>query len=187
MMAVCNLCGSLDFLEIFQEESRQLSWLSDDIAVLYKENSTLVNNLKNLNLELENLEEKSEFYEETFKDDLCEDGAAVDAQDMWRICQQELNSLERDIWLQKEVHLREGLVQQLLTLSQDLSTLQHQNRYPVHQQQPHLPRHLWGHQTFHWRPPSLASTTTTRKTKQQGRLLRWLVKRMPRNLIDLHS
>ena len=183
-MSVCSLCGRLDFIDNFQEEARQLSWLSEDIAVLFKENSALVENIKKLNLELENFEEQTEFYDETLdEDDDCEYRAAADAHEMWRTCQEELNSLERDIWLQKEVHLRERLVQQVLTLSQDLSTLQHQQQSLQHHCHPHLPQHLWGHQTLQW--PSRASRSRPRKAKQPGRLLRWIERRMPTKFRDL--
>ena len=147
-MSVCKVCGSLDFVEIYQEEARQLSWLTADIAVLCEENSNLLQKIKEINEDLENFEETSKFYEETFEDDASDD-------ELWR---EELTSLERDIWVQKEVYLRERLMQQLLSLSQDLSSLQPQHHHPPHhQQQPHLPRHLWGHQTLQWRPPSPAS------------------------------
>ena len=57
-MSVCSLCGGLDFVETFQEESRQLSWLSEDIAVLFKENSDLIKKIQQMNLDLENFEEE---------------------------------------------------------------------------------------------------------------------------------
>ena len=170
---MCFLCSSLDDSQQFQEEVKELSWITEDISVLYKENSAMIEKIRQLNEDLENFE----FEEETF-----EDVEATD--DLWR---EELTSPEKDIWLQKEGYLRGKLVQQLFTLSQDLFTLQPQQHHPPHHLQHHLPRHLWGHQTFQWRPSSLASTTTARKTKQRGRLLRWLVKRMPKNLIDLQS
>merc|ERR1719470_210719 len=129
----------------------------------------------------ENLENCEKFYEESFKDDTIadedsfEDDASAD--DLWR---EELTSLERDIWLQKEVYLRERLSQQLLSLSQDLSALQPQHRHPHHhQQRPHLPHHLWGHQTLQWRPPSQAQRSRTRKTRRPERLRRWIMRRMP--------
>jgi len=174
-MSVCSICGSLDFVENFQEESRQLSSLSEDIAVLYRENSLLINNLKNLSLELENFEDQSKFYEDTTEDDV---GTRVE--EVW-----ELLSQEKDAWHCREDSLREQLGQQLQTLSQDLSTLHHQHH---HHQHSHLPRHLWGHQSLQWYPPSLASSTRARRMKQQRpeRLLRWLQRRMPKNLIDLN-
>ena len=184
-MSVCKICGSLDFVETYQEESRQLSWLVEDIAVLYEENSSIVKKIKELNMDLENLDKTTfEFHEETIEDDASVDGTAVYAEEVWRT---ELKSLEMDIWLQKEEYLRERLMQQLFTLSHDLSSLQHQpQHHPPHPpKQPHLPRHLWGHQTLQWHPPSPALLTRTRKTRQQQRLSRWLQKRMPINLRDL--
>ena len=175
-----SVCGSLDFMESFEKESEQLSWLVEEISVLYEENSSIVQKIMKLNVDLENFEE---FYEETMEeDDECEDRAVADAHEMWRTCQEELNSLERDIWLQKELHLRERLVQQLLTLSQDISTLQHQP-HQHHHRQPHLPQPLWGHQTLQW--PPTASRSRPRKAKQQGRLLRWIERRMPTKFKDL--
>jgi len=174
-MSACNYCGRLDFVEIYQEEARQLSWLAEDIAALYGENSNILQKIKKLNEDLEDFEEKSEFYEES--SDACEDeeDAAIEG---WRT---ELTSLERDIWLQKEVYLRETLMQQLLSLSQDLSALQpqHRQRLHHHHKQPHLPRHLWGHQTLQWRPPSLALRSRKSKTRSQARLQRWIMRRMP--------
>jgi len=178
-MSVCKDCDSQDFNEIIQEESRQLSWITEDIAALYKENSTLVAKIKQLNEDLENFEVEPEFYEEASDDDACED---VATDDLWRT---ELNSLERDIWLQKEVYLREQLMQQLLSLSQDISTLRHRHHHPPRHQHPHLPRHLWGHQTLQWRPPSPALQNRARKTRKSERLLRWIQRKMPMNLIDL--
>ena len=167
-MAVCQVCHSLDYR--IQEEESQLSWITADIAVLYEENSNILKKIKQFNEDLENFEEKHEFYEEPF-----EDVANASEDELWR---EELTSLEKDIWLQKEVYLREKLMKQLLSLSQNLST-QHRNS-PHHHLQPHLPRHLWGHQTLQWHPPSPASPTTARKTRQPERLLRWLMKRMPK-------
>ena len=139
-----------------------------------------------MNNQLENSDDDS--YEDmanfsaVFEDDVQEDVPRVNDEELWRTCQKELNSLEKDIWLQKEGYLREQLIQQLLTLSQDLSSLQPQLHHPPHHhQQTHLPRHLWGHQTLQWRPPSQASPTTARKTRQPERLLRWIMRRMPMN------
>ena len=125
----------------------------------------MIEKIRQLNEDLENCE----FEEETFEND-------VEAND--DLCRDKLTSLEKDIWLQKEVYLREKLMKQLLSLSQNLST---QHRISLHHHlQPHLPRHLWGHQTLQWHPPSPASPTTARKTRQPERLLRWLMKRMPK-------
>jgi len=169
-MSVCKICGSLDFVRIYQEESQQLSWLTADIAVLCEENSNLLQKIKEINEDLENFDDKSKFYEEPFEDNGSDD-------ELWR---EELTSLERDIWLQKEVYLRKGLMQQLLSLSQDLSSLQPQHHHPPHHQpQPHLPRHLWGHQTLQWCPPSPASRFRQSKTRRQERLRRWIFRRMP--------
>ena len=89
-MSVCKVCGSLDFVEIYQEEARQLSWLADDIAVLYEENSLTVKKIKELNLDLENLDQRFEFYEETLDDDVSV--ATASADELWR---DEIGSLER--------------------------------------------------------------------------------------------
>jgi len=166
-------------MKTFQEESQQLSWITADIAVLYEENSNIIKKIMQLNEDLENFEEKpEEFYEEAFEDDVSEEVDTASADELWRY---ELSRLERDIWLQKEVYLRERLMQQVLSLCQDLSVLQPQHRHPPHHhQQPHLPRHLWGHQTLQWRPPSPASRCRTRKTRRQERLQRWIMKRMPK-------
>ena len=91
-----------------------------ELSVLYEENSSIVKKIKQLNEDLENFAEEQEFYEETPEDDACEDVAKADEDDLWKT---ELNSLERDIWLQKEIYPREQLTQQLLSLSQDVSTL----------------------------------------------------------------
>ena len=185
-MSVCKNCGSLDLVETYQEESRQLSWLVEDIAVLYEENSSIVKKIMQLNLDLENLENKPKFYEETTKNDVCGDEVPANDDELWSACQTELSSLERDIWLQKEIYLRERLMQQLLSLSQDISSLQPQHYHRQHHQQPHLPRHLWGHQTVKWCPPSpAASPSRTRRTRGPERLRRWIMRRMPKNLIHL--
>ena len=52
-MAVCILCSSLDDSQVFQEEVRELSWITEDISVLYKENSAMIEKIKTLNLGLE--------------------------------------------------------------------------------------------------------------------------------------
>ena len=194
-MAVCVLCSSLDDSELFQEALRELSWITEDVSVLYKENSTKIEKIKKLNEELEEFlnNQLENSYDDSHEDkanftdayDVQEDDTTANADEVWR---KELNSLEKDTWFQKEVYLREQLMQQLLSLSQDISTLQHRHLQPLHHHmQPHLQRHLWGHQTLQWRPPSPASPTTARKTRRTERLMRWLRKRMPRNLIDLHS
>ena len=184
MMSVCNFCGSLDFKEIFQEESRQLSWLSEDIAVLYNENSTLIENLKKLNLVLENMEVQPEFYDDTIE----EDDVGATAKEVLELLHHENTcSLVKDTWLLREDYLRVQLVQQLQTLSQDLSTLQPQHHHPPHHHQhPHLPRYLWGHLSRKWWPPSSASTARARKRKKPERLLKWLERRMPMNPIELN-
>ena len=181
-MSVCNFCGSLDFVEVYQEESRQLSWLTEDLAVLYEENSLILKKIKKLNLGLENFEENSEFYEDSIEDD----DVTANAEEVLEILhQEETSSLEMDAWLLRESHLRKQLMQQLLALSQDLSTLQPQHHHlQHHRQNPHLSQHLWGHKTLQWRPPSSpASPTRARKLKQPERLLRWIMRRMPMNLI----
>ena len=52
-MAVCVLCSSLDDSELFQEALRELSRITEDVSVLYKENSTKIEKIKKLNEELE--------------------------------------------------------------------------------------------------------------------------------------
>ena len=74
--SVCNLCGSQDFTEIFQDESQELSWITEDIAVLCEENSNILTKIRKLNRELENLDKKFQFYEETIEDDVCESEAS---------------------------------------------------------------------------------------------------------------
>ena len=64
-MTTCSLCGSLDFTQLFSEESRQLSSLSQDISVLYEENSSLVAKIKTLNLELEEFDNLTNSYDDT--------------------------------------------------------------------------------------------------------------------------
>ena len=85
----------------------------------------------------------------------------------------------RTEWMEREAELRGTLACQLSQLSQDLSHLHHRGqRQPQHHSQHHrhLPRHLWGHQTRQWQPPS---SPASRKKKQPERLLRWLKRRMP--------
>ena len=183
-MAVCILCSSLDDSQLFQEALRDLSWITEDISVLYKENSAMIEKIKTLNLELE----KSAEDQSVFCEDSNEDDVEANAEDILEdLCQEEISSLEKDAWLFREDSLREQLVQQLHTLGQDLSTLQPQHHHlPHHHRHPHLPRHLWGHLTRKWRPPSSALTARARKTKQPKKLLRWLERKTPMNLIDLN-
>jgi hypothetical protein len=170
-MTTCSLCGSLDFTQLFSEECRQLSAVSQDISVLYGQNSSLIARIKKLNLDLENFEENSEFYEDSIEDD----DVTANAEEVLEILhQEETSSLEMDAWLLRESYLREQLMQQLLALSQDLSTLQLQHHHlQRHRQNTHLSQHLWGHQTLQWCPPSSpTSLTRARKLKQPERLLR---------------
>ena len=67
-MAVCQLCGSLDYREVFQEEVCELSWLSQDISALYQENSEIIGQIKVLNMELENFAKQQEFYDDSSED-----------------------------------------------------------------------------------------------------------------------
>ena len=113
------VCGSLDF----EEESEQLSGLVEEISVLYEENRSIVRKIEELNANLENFDNESKFYEGFLLDDVYEDEATANAEELWRTCQEELTSLEKDIWLQKEAYLREQLMKQLLSLSQDLLQL----------------------------------------------------------------
>ena len=154
-MAVCVLCSSLDDKQVFQEEMRELSWITEDISVLYKENSGMIEKIKKLNLELE------EFisYEDT-KDELEDNADFPDVKTMWLV---------------KEEMLRATLVQQFGHLCQDVITLHqpghgHQD-LPVHRQ-------LWGHRTLQWHPP------VSDKTRRPGKLLRWILRRMPNQMIN---
>ena len=181
-MAVCSLCDSLDYKKLFQDEVNELSWITEDIAVLYEENSNILEKIKKLNIELENLDEIPKFYEDSEEEDDVEAFAEVVLE---LLHQEETSSFEKNSWLLREVHLREQLVQQLQTLSQDLSKLQPQHHHlPCHRQDRHLSQHLWGHQSLQWRPPSPALLARARKTKQPGKLLRWIKRRMPMNLMN---
>ena len=182
-MAVWSLCDSLDCKKLFQDEVNELSWITEDIAVLYEENSNILKKIKKLNMELENLDETPNFYEDSKEED---DVGAYAEEVLEVLHQEETISFQKDAWLLREDSLREQLVQQLQTLSQDLSSLQPQHHHPPHHRHPHLPRHLWGHLTRKWRPPSSAPTATARKTKQQKKLLRWLERKLPMDLIDLN-
>ena len=192
-MAVCKHCNSLDYTELFWEEAKNLSWLSEDIAVLYKENRSMLEKIKILNTELEELsiEDSNEPSEDTIK----EDDVFIDDSD------------EMAMWILREDELRGKLVQQLQHLSQDLSFLKKVSCQPLLHQQlrqhcsqqlrdhcqqqfknpcqdPAVSCQLWGHQTLRWRPPS-PSTARKGRTRQQRRLMKWIARRMPNHLIDL--
>ena len=47
----------------------ELSWITEDIAVLYEENSNILKKIKKLNMELENLDETPNFYEDSKEED----------------------------------------------------------------------------------------------------------------------
>ena len=109
-MAVCSLCDSLDYKKLFQDEVNELSWITEDIAVLYEENSNILEKIKKLNIELENLDEIPKFYEDSEEEDDVEAFAEVVLE---LLHQEETSSFEKNSWLLREVHLREQLVQQL--------------------------------------------------------------------------
>ena len=71
------------------------------------ENSRIIEQIKKLNLELENFEEDSEFYEDAIEED--DVGAAVD-EEVFELLQEEIDSSEKDAWLLREDSLREQLV-----------------------------------------------------------------------------
>ena len=102
-MAVCILWSSLDDSQLFQEEVRELLWITEDISELYKENSAMLEKIKKLTLELEEVIS----YEDT--EDELEDNA--DFPD------------EKAMWLVKEEMLQTTLAQQLEHLCQDVFTL----------------------------------------------------------------
>ena len=178
-MTVCQLCHSLDYQELFQDEVRELSWLSEDISVLYLENRNLLKKIQTLNIELENSVKQEEFYEDSLEIDTI----AANADEVLEHLQQEDSLLQiKQVWLSKEDQLRQSLVQQVLHLSQDL----HHLRLQLHP----LPRHLWGHATRLWRsvppperspPPHRPSpscrSTGTRETRK-AKLWRWMRKRL---------
>ena len=154
----------LDLAEMLQEERRQLSWIVEDMAALYNENSNMIARIKNLSEELE------EFSTDNLENS-CDD-SLEDLDDFPDV---------RTEWMEREAELRGTLACQLSQLCQDLSHLHHRGQQqPQHHR--HLPRHLWGHQTRQWQPPP---SPAMRKTKQPERLLRWLKRRMPNHLIDL--
>jgi len=173
--------NSLDLAEMLQEERRHLSWIVEDMAVLYNENSLILQKIKTLNLELENLDEESKFYDDYIEDDA---EAKTDEEVVEYLQQEDRLCQVKDGWFSREDQLRQSLLQQVLHLGQDLRLLHHQ--------QHHLPRHMWGHATRLWRssqrssqssspphspPPSSKATTQTRK----GKLRRWMRKRLLQN------
>jgi len=162
--------NSLDLAEMLQEERRHLSWIVEDMAVLYNENSLILQKIKTLNMELENLDEESKFYDDYIEDD----AEAQTDEEVLEFSQQEDSFCQvKDVWLSKEDQLRESLMQQVLHLGQDLRLL-------CQKQQQHLPRHLWGHATRLWSssqqssPPCSTGSKLTRKAK----LLRWMNKKL---------
>jgi len=161
----------LDLAEMLQEERRHLSWIVEDMAALYKENSLILQRIKMMNTELENLDIETKFCEDSITDDDAEAKTDNEVQDFLQpedsFCQ------IKDVWLSKEDQLRESLMQQVLHLGQDLRLL-------CQKQQQHLPRHLWGHATRLWSssqqssPPCSTGSKLTRKAK----LLRWMNKKL---------
>ena len=100
-MTVCQLCHSLDYRKLFQEEIQELSWLSEDITALYQENSTILDKIRNLNKELENSEQQQEFYDDAFEDHTFENQAIEANVDevLGLIQQEDCLSQTKDIWL----------------------------------------------------------------------------------------
>ena len=125
-MTTCSLCGSLDFTQLFSEESRQLSSLSQDISDLYEENSSFIAKIKTLNLELEEFDNPTNSYDDTQNVENFRD--------------------EKALWRAREDMLRTTLAQQLSNLCQDVH--HHQPQHRAHR--PHVPRQLWGHSTQRW-------------------------------------
>ena len=176
-MAVCTLCNSLDYSKLFQEETKELSWLTEDISVLYQENRTILHKIKILNSELEEFsgENQINFHEDAIEEDNV--AAGLEEKNLWRL---------------REDKLRGQIVQQVQQYVQGLQQLRLQpllHPQLQHQQQfnhcsPVL-RHLWGHQSLLWSPTSPPYPTSRRKTKFV-RLRRWLRKRMPVHLITLY-
>ena len=167
---MCTLCGSLDDEKLFQEEIRQLSWLSEDILVLYEENRTVIEKIKSLNAELENFEQ----YE--FKEDSVDEN---DDEDMF----DEHEYDEMQIWLAKEDAIRWILSLQVQQLCQDVHHLHQPGLTQLHhrrRQSAAVHRHLWGHRTVRWRPQhNSQGSAARRKARRPGKLLKWLMKRMP--------
>ena len=156
--------NGLDLAEMLQDERRQLSWIIEDMSVLYMENRQILAKIKTLNKELE---EFSDDHQENSDDD-----------------SQEVIEKIHDVkteWLGRENELRGTLACQLSLLYQDLSYLHHHQKQPQYHSpdQHHLPRHLWGHLTRKWRPPSSAWPARATKRKHPQKLLRWLERQMP--------
>ena len=166
---MCPNCTSLDNRNLFQEELKELSWLTEDMAALYIENSSLIEKIKSLNLELdeftvnENDDASDNAVEELTTDDYD----------------------EKVGWLSREDVIREQLVQQLIDLSQSLSDLW---KLPLQPQYlPCISRHMWGHTTLARSPlpPRPRRASASPRRSRQEKLQRWLNKMMPVNLIDL--
>ena len=169
-MAVCQFCNcdSLDLRRRFQEESYELSWLSQDISLLYEENRKVIEKIKSLNTELENFEHTE------FKENSVDDADTFD----------ESEDDEMQVWLAKEDAIRWILSLQVQQLCQDVShlnqpgqpQLQHRQR-----QDAAVPRYLWGHQTVRWSHQHLSQgSAALKKARRTGKLLTWLQKRMPK-------
>ena len=171
---MCTLCDSLDDQNLFQEEFRQFSWLSEDIAVLYEENRRVIEKIKSLNVEFENLAEVSE----------CEETSTRDPEDdAWDNLENEDAVDEKNFWQAKEEAIRWILALQIRQLCADASSC-HLPLQSLHLHQRHnapvVPHHLWGHRTVRWRPQhNSQGSAARRKARRPGKLLKWLMKRMP--------
>ena len=172
-MSVCQYCNSLDSSRRFQEEASELSWLCQDISDLYEDNRKVIEKIKSLNVELENLAEQSKF-EDTFTRD-------PDVDELENLENEEAVD-EMNFWQAKEESIRWILALQIRRLCADVSSCHLPKTSPTQLQHHRLhaavvPRHLWGHRTARWRhqQPSRRSAAHQR----QGKLLRWLLMRMP--------
>ena len=117
---------------MLQDERRQLTWIIEDMSVLYKENRAMIAKIKNLNEELEEFSEVRQ--ENSYGDSIDDVDDFPDA---------------RTEWMEKEEELRVTLVNhQLSHLCQDLFHLHHHGQHQPQHHSPHdrhLPHHLWGH------------------------------------------
>ena len=173
-MAVCTFCGSLDDVNLYQEELKQLSWLSEEIFVLYEENRGMLERIKSINTELENFDEQPQFEDDS--DDY------VDENDDVARLSEHYEDDQMKFWLAKEEEIRWILSLQLRQLCQDVQLLPQQGQLELqhrHRRHAAVPRHLWGHQTVRWRPQQPAQTVT-RCARRSRKLLRWLARQMPR-------
>ena len=98
--------NGLDLAEMLQDERRQLSWIIEDMSVLYMENRQILAKIKTLN---EELEEFSDDHQENSDDDSQE-------------VIEKLHDVKTE-WLGRENELRGTLACQLSLLYQDLSYL----------------------------------------------------------------